>query len=118
MDLDGKEVVPLVYDEVGYYYSEVKRLRVGKGDIYRSGFVDLDGKELTPLFYDEVGYYDPEVKRIRAGKGDKFGFLDGHAREVIPVQFTYAEIFDKGKARVMLNGRQFFIDPDGKEVAE
>jgi hypothetical protein len=53
-------------------------------------------------------------KRIRVGKGDKYGFLDEHAREVIPVQYEYAEIFDKGKARVMLNGREFFIDPNGR----
>jgi hypothetical protein len=34
------------------------------------------------------------------------------------VQYEYAEVFDKGKARVQLNGRQFFIDRDGKEVPE
>ncbi len=65
-----------------------------------------------------MGYYDPEVRRIRVGQGDKFGFLDERAREVVLVQYEYAEIFDKGKARVILNGREFFIDPDGKEVAE
>ena len=34
------------------------------------------------------------------------------------IHYEYVEIFDKGKASVMLNGRQFFIDPDGKEVPE
>lgn len=118
IDTTGKTVAPMNYDQVSPqspWCWHVTRIR---GDIYWSGFVDLNGKELTHLIYDEVGYYDPEVMRIRVGKGDRYGFLDENAREVIPVQYEYAESFDKGKARVMLNGRGFFIDPDGKEVME
>ena len=123
IDTEGKTVAAMHYDQVNpqspwcWQVTNISRSTAGC-DVYWSGFVDLNGKELTPLVYDEVGYYDPEVKRIRVGKGTNFGFLDEHAREVIPVQYEYAEIFDKGKARVMLNGRQFFIDPDGMEVAE
>ena len=118
IDTTGKTVAAMHYDQVSPQSPWCWQVTRINGDMYWSGFVDLNGKELTPLVYDEVGYYDPEVKRIRVGKGDKFGFLDEHAREVIPVQYEYVEIFDKGKARVMLNGRGFFIDPDGKEVAE
>ncbi|MBP6697120.1 MAG: WG repeat-containing protein [Flavobacteriales bacterium] len=118
IDTEGKTVARMTYDQVSPQSPWCWQVTRINDDMYWSGFVDLNGKELTPLVYDEVGYYDPEVKRIRVGKGDKFGFLDEHAREVIPVQYEYAEIFDKGKARVMLNGRELFIDPDGKEVAE
>ena len=83
-----------------------------------SGFVDLDGKEVVPLIYNEVGMFQPEVKRMRIGTGDELGYLDVLGNVAIPIQFEYAEIFSKGKARVMLNGRQFFIDPNGKEVAD
>ena len=72
--------------------------------MYRSGFVDLDGKEVVPLVYDEVGYHDPEGKRLRVGNGDEYSFLDELAQVAIPIQYEYAEIFDKGKARVMLTG--------------
>lgn len=118
IDTDGRTVAEMHYDQVNPQSPWCWQVTRIKGGSYWSGFVDLDGKELTPLIYDEVGYYDPEVKRIRVGKGEKYGFLDEHAREVIPVQFEYAEIFDRGKARVILNGREFFIDPDGTEVAE
>ncbi|MBK7084512.1 MAG: WG repeat-containing protein [Flavobacteriales bacterium] len=118
IDTEGKTVAQMNYDQVSPQSPWCWQVTRIKGDVYWSGFVDLNGKELTPLDYDEVGYYDPEVKRIRVRKGNKFGFLDEHAHEVIPVQYGYAEIFDKGKARVMLNGREFFIDPDGKEVDE
>lgn len=118
IDTDGKTIASMPYDQVSPQSPWCWQVTRIDGDVYWSGFVGLDGKEITPLIYDEVGYYDPEVERIRVGKGDKYGFLDARALEVIPVVYEYAEIFDKGKARVMLNGRQFFIDPDGKEVVE
>lgn len=118
IDTTGNTVALMNYDQVSPQSPWCWQVTRIKGDTFWSGFVDLDGKELTPLVFDEVGYYDPEVKRIRVGKGDRYGFLDEHAREVINVQFEQAEIFNHGKARVMLNGREFFIDPDGKEVPE
>lgn len=118
IDTAGKTVARMPYDQVNAQSPWRWQVTNIKGDVYWSGFVDLDGKEVVPLVYDEVGYYDPEVKRLRVGKGEKYGFLDELAQVVIPVQYEYAEIFDKGKARVMLNGRQFFIDPDGKELPE
>ena len=118
IDTEGKTVARMDYDQVSPQSPWCWQVTRIKGDVYWSGFVDLDGKEVVPLVYDEVGYYDPEVKRLRVGKGEKYGFLDELAQVVIPFQYEYAEIFDKGKARVMLNGRQFFIDPDGKELPE
>ena len=118
IDTTGNTVAPMNYDQVSSqspWCWQVTRIR---GEAYWSGFVDLNGKEITPLIYDEVGYYDPVVMRIRVGKDGKYGFLDEHARVVIPVQYEYAEIFDNGKARVILNGRGFLSDPDGKEVME
>lgn len=118
IDTEGKTVAQMNYDQVNPQSPWRWQVTNIKGDVYWSGFVDLDGKEVVPLIYDEVGYYDPQVKRLRVGKGDKYGFLDELAQVVIPIHYEYAEIFDHGKARVMLNGRAFFIDPDGKEVPE
>ena len=118
INTDGKTVAAMHYDQVNPQSPWCWQVTRIKGSTYWSGFVDLDGKEITPLIYDEVGYYDPEVERIRVGKGDRYGFLDAHAREVIKVQYEAAEIFDHGKARVVLNGREFFIEKDGNEVPE
>lgn len=118
IDTEGRTVAQMNYDQVNPQSPWCWQVTRINGDVYWSGFVDLDGKEITPLIYDEVGYYDPEVRRIRVGKDDKYGFLDEHAQVAIPVIYEQAEIFDKGKARVMLDGRDFFIDPDGKEVPD
>jgi hypothetical protein len=85
---------------------------------FKSGFVDLDGNQITDLIFDNVGYYDPEVKRIRVFKDERFGFVDEYAKLVIPLKYEYARPFDRGTARVTVDGRTFLIDPDGNEVAE
>ncbi|MBL0046249.1 MAG: WG repeat-containing protein [Flavobacteriales bacterium] len=114
----GKTVAAMRYDQVNPYTATRWQVTKIKGDDYLSGFVDLDGKEAVPLIYTEITMWQPEVKRSRAVIKEKVGFLDELGNVAIPIQYEYAEIFDKGKARVMLNGRQFFIDPMGKEVAE
>ncbi len=85
---------------------------------FKSGFVDLDGNQITDLIFDNVGYYDPEVKRIRVYRDERFGFVDEHAQVVIPLKYEYARPFDRGKARVTVDGRTFFIDPVGNEVPD
>ncbi len=118
IDTAGKTVAKMPYDQVNAYTATRWQVTNIKGDVYWSGFVDLDGKEVVPLIYTEITMYQPEVKRSRAVINDKVGYLDDSGNVAIPIQYEYGEIFDKGKARVMLNGRDFFIDADGKEVAE
>ncbi|MBP6575301.1 MAG: WG repeat-containing protein [Flavobacteriales bacterium] len=118
IDPEGRIVAELPYDQVNPYSPWCWQVTNVKGDVYLSGFVDLNGKETVPLIYDDVLYFDPEEDRTRAGIKDKFGYLDAYGNAVIPVQYDYAEIFRKGKARVAINGRDFFIDRNGNEVPE
>ncbi len=65
-----------------------------------------------------LDYYDPEVKRILVFKDECFGFVDKYEKLVIPWKYAHARPFDRGTARVTVDGRTFLIDPDGNEVAE
>jgi WG containing repeat len=107
IDTQGKTVAELNYDQVSPQSPRCWQVIKIENKKYLSGFVDLDGKLVTELIYDEVGYYDPDVKRIRVGVNDRYGFLDENAKVVIPVKYEYAEPFDRGKARVKLDGRVF-----------
>lgn len=118
IDTNGKPVADLNYDQVSLQSPWCWQVINKVDGKYKSGFVDLDGKQITDLIFDNVGYYDPEAKRIRVSKEDHFGFVDEHAKLVIPVIYEYARPFDRGTARVTLDGRTFFIDPDGNEVPE
>ncbi len=118
IDTGGKTVAAMHYDQVNPYTATRWQVTKIKGDVYWSGFVDLDGKEVVPLNYTEIGMWQPEVKRTRAEIKEKIGYLDELGNVAIPIQYDYAEIFSMGKARVRLNGRVFFIDAEGKEVAD
>ena len=118
IDTLGKTVADLNYDQVSPQSPWCWQVTKIENEKYLSGFVDLNGNLTTEVVYDSVGYYDPDVKRIRVGRNNLLGFLDEHARVVIPVQYEYAEPFDKSIAKVSLRGRAFFINPDGIEVRE
>ncbi len=49
-----------------------------------SGFVGLNGELLTEMIYEGPVYYQEDVQRIRVTVKNKHGFLDEHARTVIP----------------------------------
>jgi hypothetical protein len=118
IDTEGKTVAQLHYDQVNSQSPWCWQVTNVKNKKYKSGFVGLNGEQLTELIYDGPVYYQPEVHRIRVTIGKLHGYLDDHAKIAIPVQYEYAEIFDRGKAKVSLNGRTFFINPDGEEVPE
>ena len=118
IDTQGKTVADLNFDQVGPQSPWCWQVIKIENEKYLSGFVDLSGNLITEVVYDGVGYYDPEVKRIGVSRDGLHGFLDEHAKVVIPIQYAYAEPFAKGKAKVALDGRALFINPDGIEVPE
>lgn len=118
LDTHGEVVKELDYDPVIPQSPWCWQVTKIENDTYTHGFVDLDGTSITERIYDDVGYYDPDVKRIRVSGNDRYGFLDERAKIAIPVKYAYAEIFNHGKARVILDGRSFTINPDGVEVPE
>ncbi len=118
IDTKGNTIAELNYDQVNPQSPWCWQVTKIEEEKYLSGFVDLNGDLITELIYDYVGNYDPEIKRIPVVRNKRHGFLDEHAKVVIAVKYEYAEIFDRGKARVVLNGRSFFINPDGMEVPE
>jgi hypothetical protein len=48
--------------------------------------------------------------------GGKWGFIDKTGKEIIPPKYDFDCLFINGKAKVTLNGKDFFIDKTGREV--
>ena len=118
IDTRGNTVADLEYDQVNLQSPWCWQVTKIEQEKYLNGFVDLNGKLITELIYDSVGRFDPEVNRIRVSRDGLHGYLNEVAKVAIPVQYEFAEPFDKGKAKVALDGRAFFINPDGIEVPE
>lgn len=117
IDTQGRTIADLDYDSVSPQSEWCWQVTDSSKGAFKSGFIDRRGQLIGELEYDEVGYFDPNVNRIRVGKNGLYGFLDERASVVIPIEYEYAEVFDKGRAKVVRDGREFEIDPDGHEIS-
>jgi hypothetical protein len=118
INVQGETVADLNFDQVNLQSPYCWQVSNKVDNVWRHGFIDLNGDLITEVNFDHIGYYEPDVQRIRVMKDKRFGFVDDFAKVVIHIVYDYAEMFDRGKARVVLNGRTLFIDPYGKEVPE
>ncbi len=89
------------------------------------GFINYKtGKEITPVQYATVSDFNEGLAMVNMGavydgtgyNGGKCGYIDTTGKTVIPLKFDTADYFFEGKAKVSLDGREFYIDKTGKEV--
>ena len=89
------------------------------------GFINYKtGKEITPVQYANVSDFNEGIAMVNMGavydgagyKGGKWGYIDTNGKTIIPLKFDTADYFFSGKAKVSLNGREFYIDKTGKEI--
>lgn len=87
--LDGKEIVPPVFDWADNYVdSEQGLIRVQKTDFY--GMYDIKGNELIPAKYDEIQYHTNGLFMVK--KDGLFGFLDRKGEIIFPLKYTEDEV--------------------------
>jgi hypothetical protein len=118
INTNGATVAELNYDQVNPQTPWCWQVTEEENGKFMSGFVGLNGELLTEMIYEGPVYYQEDVQRIRVTVNQLHGFLDEHAKTIIPAIYEYAEIFDRGIAKVQLDGRVYFIDPNGNEVPE
>lgn len=93
------------------------------------GFIDKQGKEIIPPKYERVERFSDGLAAVSVfdystddwSGSRKWGFIDKEGKVVIPLQFEngmFGPEFRKGKAKVKLKNREFYIDKTGKEVKE
>ena len=109
---DGKEMIPIIYDWVGFHYKQNKGLvQVKLGD--RRGFVRSNGDVVIPISYEDAEYYFCD-HLVRVKLHGKWGYLDHNGDVAIPVIYDHAGIFKDGRAEVQMDGERFYIDVNGR----
>lgn len=113
LDSTGKEVIPCIYDGIGYdelmedhsmnYDLDENGLMLVQRD-GRWGFVDKNGKEVIPLVFEEI--IDGFVEKMAAVKQDgKWGYINCQGEIIIPFSYEKANSFHEGIAAVKQNGK-------------
>ena len=107
----GVAVIPLKYDFAGFFSEGLAYVELNG----KEGYIDKTGKEVIPLKYDNVGYFFNEgLARVKLN--GKWGFVDKSDRVVIPLKYDFVDNFSENKAKVTLNGEQFYIDKNGNRI--
>ena len=128
IDKLGREVIPAVYDEA-FWFTE------GIANVQYKGlrlFIDKSEKGFIPT---QPGYIEVDIAKIekRTSEGFtvfrkafsenssvifKYGFIDAQSNEVIPAIYSYAQPFNSGLARAVINKKLIFIDKTGKTAID
>ena len=107
LNMDGREAVldSSFQLQNAIYPEQVKK---------KFGFVDLYGKTVVKPKYDSADSHDEYFFIVSIKK--KFGLVDLKGKEIVPCKYDYIDFFLDGKASVLLNGKEFFINREGKEL--
>ena len=115
IDRNGKEVVPIVFEEVNYPTDGM--IRVRRGGLY--GFYDTAGSQQIACHYRTVSGFSEGLAVVIIdfdSNTSAYGFVDRHDSIRIAATFEYAYPFSEGYAIVKQYDRFGMIDHDGKEV--
>ena len=114
INTEGKEVVPLKYDDVEYFHEGLAAVKLNG----KWGFVDKEGKEVIPLKYDSVGSFHEGLAGVLLnGQG---GLVDKTGKELLPCVYNQGELPVKTlEEAIKLSNRikkKYEQDPEGLEL--
>ena len=132
IDKTGKEIIGITYDNASYFFNGYAAAMLNE----KWGVIDIKGKVIVPFKYDYTDFQSSIIEhqgfdkstgllRVAIGEvkwdagewyGGKWGFVNKAGKEVIPAQYERAGNFSKGRAKVVLKGKEFYIDKTGKRV--
>lgn len=121
ISIDKKEIIPIIYDEIGYYFgafggfysyfSEDKTI-IKKDD--KRACIDKDGKFITEFLYDEIEIFREGLAAVK--RDVKWGFIDEDGKEIIPLIYDYSYGFSDDLASVRIDDQWGFIDKQGNQI--
>ena len=121
----GEEVIPCQYPMLrGSFTTTVSDFSEGLARISKEGydgFINNKGEEVIPcnLSWNFVcpltGDFKDGLAKIYKGDG-KYGYIDTNGKEVIPCQYSEANNFSEGLARVKYQLGLMYIDTTGDDV--
>lgn len=116
----GHEVVPLIYDDAGYWGNNLVPVNIGKYTRPQApveAAIDpgpLNSKD-SAKHSEQYKIVDIEIKKEASGK---WGYCNASGALVIPVQFANTTFFNEGMAAVQIDGKWGFIDTKGKVIVK
>jgi hypothetical protein len=116
-DEQGREVIPCQYQRVGSFNEGLAAVQLGN----KWGFIDTAGNAVLACFYSKVGNFSNGLAPAKDHRL-QLGYIDRSGQWVIKPQFTKAQDFDRGVARVEMKAgsylRTALIDTLGRLISK
>jgi hypothetical protein len=127
IDEVGREVIPIQYDSASDFsggYAYVTNAYGGKYINNTGSFTNIENSEIQneevvkkSSWASKYSYVGPlSDGLILVFANDKYGYVNVNGRQIIALDYEYAENFQNGEAKVRYNGRDIVINKDGNFV--
>ena len=117
IDLTGKEIVPVEYDEITVIKEIENSFKVRKDGKY--GIVDGDGKSVIQPQYADIDILGKDNKSGFIVKNDngKFGIVDYSNTQILEAKYDSIEnVYGNNMYVVTVNGKQKVVNKSGEDV--
>ncbi len=112
IDTKGKEVIPLKFQQAGYFDADTDLAPVKQNNHY--GSINSKGEIVIPIKYEQISSFKEGLAIVK--KNGLWGYINPKGKIVIPFKYKEADFFRNGIAWVKNTDNDFFyIDRDGKE---
>jgi len=117
-DTSENEIIQCIYDEI-YVFENSFAVKTNDKWFY----LDKNGKRINQVSYDDITKLNDRMAIytiIEPVDGDNelhYGYINAYGKRLTKYVFKYAEDFIDGKAKVSIDGEEyFFIDEKGKTI--
>ena len=113
LDSTGKAITEAVYDEALNFTDGLAS--VSKNSHY--GFINTSGEVVIPLEFSNAHPFSEGLAPAENAKG-LWGYIDTKGTWVINPMYDFTDLFSNGEARVMKDGKVFYIDKKNNTLHE
>ena len=117
IDFDGKEIIPVEYEEITAVSGIENSFKVKKNGKY--GIVDSDGKTVIQAQYADIDILGKDNKSGFIVKNDngKYGIVDYSNSQILDTNYDSIEkIYGNDTYVVVVNGKQKLVNKKGEDV--
>jgi hypothetical protein len=113
IDKTGKEIIPVIYEQAGYFYEEVTSVKEnGKWYIIDT----MNNRKPVRRDIDNLASFQEGLAAVKLRGQSGWGFMDKQEKIVIPPLYESPSSFQNGLADVKRDGKTGFINKKGKVV--
>ncbi len=113
IDSTGKSITEAAYEDAGSFGNGLAP--VAKNNMY--GFINTKGETAIPFEFSNARPFTEGLAPAANAKG-YWGYVDAKGSWVVKPAYDFCDNFDNGKARVMKDGKVFYINKENKTVPD